>query len=152
LGISDGLSGGFTEMVVQQAAISRKAESRDNKVEELSADIDPETVTILSGHKAQLTYPDFSARHIWNTAFRGSVKLNAKHSLIRLGSNVFLSISECDPIVTSQDPVPKPMLGDARFVVYNVVPYNGGVWAWVYVDWPDPLLTQTSYLVVNSQS
>jgi hypothetical protein len=129
-------------------------QNRDSEVEELSAEIDPTTITILSGQKAELrsaslTFPDFTARVIWSNPLIGSVKLNATNSAIHSSSNVFVSISECDPIVTSQDPVPKPMMGDARFLVYNVAPYNGGVVAWVYIDWPTPLLTQTSYLVVN---
>ncbi len=124
----------------------------DIAVVDLSAEVDPAAIRLLSPEAsattASLTYPDFTYRHVWGDQV-GWRRLNLTTSLIKARSNVFVSVSELDPIVSSQDPVPKPFVGAAPFTVHNVAPYNGGVVALVYINWQEPLFTQLSYLVIN---
>jgi hypothetical protein len=122
--------------------------------EAANAQVDQRQVKLLFGNAAELrqddlTAPDFTYRQIWPNPMNGWWRLTLNSPDIRSSSNVYVSVSELDPIVTSQDPVPKPMMGDAHFLVYNVAPRNGAVEIRLFIDWPTPLLTQVSYLVVN---
>ncbi|MGC5220969.1 hypothetical protein ACPW96_00055 [Micromonospora sp. DT81.3] len=100
------------------------------------------------GQARALAYPDFTYRHVWGD-LRGWVRLNLTSSVIRKTTNVFASISEADPIVTSTDPIPAPFLGAAVMTVANIAPYNGGVQVLVSVSWDAPLFTVVSYVFVN---
>jgi hypothetical protein len=123
------------------------------KVVDLEAELDLSRVQYLTREdnralqEGALTYPDFTYRHHWD--IRGWTRLHLRGELIRKTTNVFASISEADPIVSSQDPVPAPFLGSAVMTVANIAPYNGGVWILVSVNWNTPLWTAVSYLFVN---
>jgi hypothetical protein len=131
----------------------KQIESIEFAPEEATAELDPGKAKLLSGESdglesSSLTFPDFTYRHFWGDK-RGWWRLNLSSPQIQATSNVFVSISEHTELVDTTDPVPKPWMGDARFSVYNVVPFGGGVSVLVSIDWPSPLLTQVSYLVVN---
>lgn len=91
--------------------------------------------------------PDFTYRHNWGLK-KGwwTLTLNGPFNA---RWNVFVSASELDDQVTTTDPVQDPMMGSARFAVYNVVPRNGSVQVRVHIDWPDPIWLQLSYLVIR---
>ena len=95
-----------------------------------------------------LTYPDFTYRHHWGD-YRGWVRFHLTGSIIYKTTNVFASITEADPIVTTVDPVPTPFLGGAAMSVANISPHNGGVWVLASINWNTPLYTAVSYLFVN---
>jgi hypothetical protein len=114
----------------------------------VTADADPSGIRLIRPASAELAFPDFAYRHTWEN-LNGYLDLTLNHPDIRWTSNVFVSLSELEEAVSSEDPTPRPMLGVASFSVLNVVPQNGGVTVRVLVDWNSPLLTQISYLVIN---
>lgn len=95
-----------------------------------------------------LTYPDFTYRHEWGDK-NGWWVLTLRDSRIRPSSNVFISLSEVEPIASTTHPIPNPFIGSARFSVYNVAPSDGAVAIRVHIDWPNPLPVQVSYLIIN---
>jgi hypothetical protein len=97
---------------------------------------------------ALLSFPDFTYRHIWGDR-AGRWLLTLNHPWIRSTSNVFVSLSELDDIVTNVDPVPKPKPSFARMSVLSVAPTAGAVAVLIFVDSPTPVYTQLSYLAVN---
>ena len=122
---------------------------------ETDAVVQQETATATTASTAHdtetaalLPFPDFTYRHIWGDRV-GWWLLTLNHSQIHSTSNVFVSMSELDDLVTSNDPVPKPKPSSARMTVHSVAPVAGGVAVLIFVDSQTPVFTQLSYLVVN---
>jgi hypothetical protein len=121
--------------------------AEDDVVQEETATAVPSTDP-GSRDAAQLAFPDFTYRHIWGDRV-GRWLLTLNHPQIRSTSNVFVSLSELDDIVTNVDPVPKPKPSFARMSVLSVAPTAGAVAVLIFVDSQTPVYTQLSYLVVN---
>jgi hypothetical protein len=123
-----------------------------DEITEATADLEEAALRPLRSAEehaaALLAAPDFTYRHHWGP-FRGLLLLTLNSGRISKTSNVFVSASETGELVTNVDPVPDPFVGSARYTVHNVAPFNGGVRVRLNVEWPDPLLIQVSYLVVN---
>jgi hypothetical protein len=64
------------------------------------------------------------------------------NSAINANSRVFASISE----FTSDAQINR-QTGDCRMAIYNVVPFNGGFFAWVEIPWGNPLNARVDILV-----
>jgi hypothetical protein len=121
--------------------------SEDDVVQEETATAATSTASD-SGTAPLLSFPDFTYRHIWGDRV-GRWLLTLNHPQIRSTSNVFVSISELDELVTNVDPVPKPKPSFARMSVLSVAPVAGGVAVLIFVDSQTPVFTQLSYVVVN---
>jgi hypothetical protein len=121
--------------------------SEDDVVQEETATADTSTAPD-DENAALLPLPDFTYRHIWGDRV-GRWLLTLNHPRIRPTSNVFVSISELDDLVTNIDPVPKPKPSFARMHVLSVAPVAGGVAVLIFVDSQTPVFTQLSYVVVN---
>ncbi len=129
-----------------------------NSIQTASAQIDATRVKLLSTKDTSteaptlgiqsLTYPDFTYRHDWGLR-NGWWRLTLTDPRIRKSSNVFVSLSELDPLLSTTDRVPDPFIGAARFAVYNVAPRGGAVEILIHIDWSEPIFTQVSYLIVN---
>jgi hypothetical protein len=122
------------------------------EITEAQAQLDEGEVRLLGRAERvgaqQLAWPDFTYRALWGP-YRGWMVLTLNSGWISKTSNVFVSASETTDLVTNVDPVPEPFVGDARYTVHNVAPFNGGVRVRLNVEWPEPLNIQLSYLVVN---
>jgi hypothetical protein len=64
------------------------------------------------------------------------------NSAINANSRVFASISEFN-----SDAQINRFNGDCRMAIYNVVPFNGGFFAWVEIPWSNPLNARIDVLV-----
>ncbi|MFI8437921.1 hypothetical protein ACIGJO_30095 [Streptomyces sp. NPDC079020] len=64
---------------------------------------------------------------------------------IRTTSLVFASIGEYPPTTPG---APKFMVA-AKMSVLNLIPYDGGVFTRVFIDWPESLTAAVDFLIVN---
>ncbi|MCF0069598.1 M12 family metallopeptidase [Dyadobacter sp. CY261] len=88
------------------------------------------------GNFAGIIYPRPGTSNFFLWRGHGRALLNIPNSRISAYSTVFASISEY-----ASDPRTSRFIGSARMGVYNIAPYNGGVYVWVEVDWSQPLNT-----------
>jgi hypothetical protein len=115
----------------------------------LTANTDSSRIRLIRPASAELAFPDFCYRHVWDNQMNGNMILTLNDPAIRRTSDIFVSISEVNDMVMSTDSVQWPMLGSAPFTVFNVVPQNGSVVVRVRIEWGSPLSVQTTYLVIN---
>ena len=90
--------------------------------------------------KLTLSPGSFSTYFTWRGF--GTVRLNCGHGSIKANSRVFVSVSEYNT-----DPTQNRFIGDAYMLVYNVSPYNGGVWVRINVGFSSALNVRLDVLV-----
>jgi len=106
------------------------AQGMDN---EASASVTEGEVQQLDA-RAELIGP-VAYRHNWG-ARNGWWRLNLTWGGMTASNQVYVSIHEGN------------FIGSARYSVYNVAPYNGGVEIRVYIDWGSPINVFADYYVV----
>jgi hypothetical protein len=111
-------------------------------------ELDESSVSVLGGAApggitAQaLAGNGFTYRHDWGPR-NGFWTLNLTSQAFSVASRVFVSIGE-GPTVNGGK-----LIGNSRFLVYNVAPENGVVSIRVHIDWPSPIGLVADYFVVN---
>ena len=94
-----------------------------------------------NGVQSELSGASFSGYCAYR--FNGShVIINCNDYRINPNSRVFLSISEYSTL-----PWANRFIGAARMTIHNVSPHQGGVSAWVDVEWGYPLNVRVDVLV-----
>lgn len=80
-------------------------------------------------------YSMYSYKHYWG-AYHGNIKATLYWSAVKATSRVFASCSEGH-------------MGSAKYTVHNVVPGNGYVQIWAYINWSSNIRLYCDYLVIN---
>jgi hypothetical protein len=93
-----------------------------------------------SGIQPELSPSSWSGYCLYRFNGTGRI-INCTTPFINANSRVFLNISEYSTTATTR------FIGAARMTVHNISPYNGGVRAWVDVEWPWPLNVRVDLLV-----
>ena len=87
---------------------------------------------------ASIVYPKTSG--MWSTYYtlrgNGTVRLNVTNPKIHSGTSVYAAISEY-----SSNPRQTRFVGAAKMRVFNISPYEGGVFIWAEISWASPLNT-----------
>lgn len=84
----------------------------------------------------------FTYRHDWGNR-RGSWKLTLNWGSISNQSRVFVSICEFGGGSN------QGFVGDAKYTVHNVAPFDGGVTIWITIEWSADIRVRADYLIVN---
>ena len=87
---------------------------------------------------AALVYPKTSG--MWSTYYtlrgNGTVRLNVTNPKLHSTTSVYAAISEY-----SSNPRQTRFVGAAKMRVFNISPYEGGVFIWAEISWASPLNT-----------
>jgi hypothetical protein len=83
----------------------------------------------------------FSYRHDWGDR-NGQNILQLNWEFVNPDSRVFVAIGEGAPGGGK-------FIGNARYTLHNVAPFNGGVSIWVDIEWGSPIRLYVDYLVIN---
>jgi hypothetical protein len=78
----------------------------------------------------------------------GMTTFNLTWGQIRHNSVVLIAASEGEPPISSA--APKLFVGDSRFTVNNIAPFEGGVSFRVTVEWDEPLNLWTTVTVFDA--
>ncbi|MEV0619297.1 hypothetical protein AB0I81_38685 [Nonomuraea sp. NPDC050404] len=114
----------------------------------LEATLDEASITMLGAAKPPgITTKDlsgigFTYRHNWG-ARNGFWRLRLNTTSVGPNTRVFVAASE-GPTADGGK-----LVGDAKYLVYNVAPENGAVTIRVHVDWTSPIGLVVDYLIVN---
>lgn len=116
-------------------------------VNEATEEVKEREVQVLLGKPGEVTPKElfgtgFTYNHDWGNK-HGWWKLNLNWGAVNCNSRVFVSATEFGGGAQCA------FIGDAKYLVYNVAPYNGGVAVRVYIDWGADIRVRLSYLVIN---
>jgi hypothetical protein len=124
---------------IGQAQAVQSPASRSDHIATMK--LDSKGIVPLSSGGKSITPADlvgfgWTYRHNWGLK-NGFWRLNLTSASFTANTRAFVSIHECNH------------LGDAKYLVYNVVPNNGVVSIRVHVDWGAPIPLCADYMFVN---
>jgi hypothetical protein len=92
----------------------------------------------------------FTYRHHWRYRSHGNFILTLRSKRVTCASRVFVSVTEFD--ADSRGGIAEEdcgHIGDARYTIHNVAPYDGGIKIWLEINSEDDLPIRTDFLVFN---
>jgi hypothetical protein len=118
--------------------------STSDAADEPTQDVKEAEVKVIAGQDSaadDLSGVAFSYRHHWGN-WNGQRIYNLTWNAINRDSRIFVATSEGNPGEAK-------FIGDARYTVHNVAPYDGGVRVRINIEYDAPIGLSIDYLVVN---